>query len=140
VYNTVYKWRQQANKTLTPEFTMRPKYVSIIKASGRGVAERWRTRYQKKDGWTKTASGDSKDVYDKLCDLGHVPDIAKVAEIIGNKSWSYIRCEGCSDEVEEAVSIGEHDAKSYCKTCIDEAKTALNLYPQKRKYNDKIKS
>lgn len=59
--------------------------------------------------------------------LGHVPDIAKVAEIIGNKSWSYVRCEGCGYEVEEAVSIGEYDAKSYCKTCIEEAKTILNL-------------
>jgi hypothetical protein len=107
--------------------TVRAKYVSVQVASARGVADRWKAQYQHpKDGWSTTAYGDSKAVYEKLCALGTNPDIEKAAEAIGNKSWSYISCDGCGNYETRAVSIGEYEPKSYCKTCIQEAFGALN--------------
>ncbi len=107
---------------------MRSKYVSIEVATGRNVAERWRQQYEKGDGsWSNTVSGLSKDVHDKLCSLGPNPPIDKVAAAIGNQSWSYISCDGCSDYVERAVRIGDtySEGKCYCATCIAEAHQVL---------------
>lgn len=104
----------------------RMRYVSIVIASGVGVAERWRSQYQKEQGWSNTVSGNSQIVYDKLCALGHNPSIEAVAEIIGNKGWCYIMCDGCTDYVEKAVALGEYEPKSYCNVCITEAMSALN--------------
>jgi len=102
---------------------MRPRYVSIRVAIAAGVAERWYSQYGK--DWPNTAFGQSKNVYDKLCELGPNPPIDKVAKIIGNKSWSYISCEGCNESVERAVLLGKYDPKPYCALCIEEAHQIL---------------
>ncbi len=104
---------------------MRPKYVSIEVATARNVAERWRSQYG--NDWPNTALGQSKDIYDKLCDLGLNPLIEDVAKIIGNQSWSYISCDGCSDYIERAVRLGDtySESKRYCATCIAEAHQVL---------------
>lgn len=109
---------------------MRAKYVAVQIASARGVAARWAHQYQHPvDGWRSPDNGSAKDIYDQLIALGPNPSIEKVAEIIGNKSWSYITCEGCSDRVERAVAIGEYEPKAYCETCIAEAAQALKVAP-----------
>lgn len=105
---------------------MRSKYVNIQVASARGVADRWASQYQHPvDGWRRYSELDKgrsrKDVHDELAALGDNPPIDKVAEIIGNKSWSYICCDGCNNYVERAVCIGEYEPKAYCATCIEEA-------------------
>ena len=107
------------------------KRISISVASARGVADRWRASYYDKRGqWGNTVSGSSEIVYDKLCALGPNPDIAKVAEIIGNKSWSYLTCSGCGEYVVTAVSFG-HDYENcevlLCEQCIKDATTALEI-------------
>lgn len=104
----------------------RLKYVTLQVATGRGVAESWRKQYCKDGVWTKTAYGDSGAVYAKLCDLGPNPPIDKVADAIGNQSWSYIFCEGCGDYVEKAAALGEYETKAYCETCLKEALSALS--------------
>jgi hypothetical protein len=106
---------------------MRSKYVTIRAASAVGVAERWRSQYQHpKDGWHGTAyRNDGKQVYDELISLGPNPPIDKVAEIVGNKSWSYISCDGCNEYIERAVELGEDEPKTYCATCIEEARQIL---------------
>ena len=43
------------------------KRVSVSVASGRGVAERWRTQYQRDGKWTRTAKGDSEQIYNAIC-------------------------------------------------------------------------
>ena len=106
------------------------KRVSVEIATGRGVAERWRTQYQHQTAktWTNTVTGDSGKVYDKLCELGPNPDIAKVAEIIGNKSWSYLYCSGCGDQVERAVSFGSDYSDTpilLCAACISDGAKAI---------------
>lgn len=112
---------------------IRAKYVSVNVASGRGVADRWRTIYftDYGDKWREGALAGGKmaeKIHTELCQLGANPDIAKIAEVIGNKSWSYISCDGCSEHVERAVAIGDGDyseRKSYCETCLREALAAL---------------
>ena len=104
----------------------RLKYVSVITASATGVAERWKSQYRDADGrWLNTSSGSSRDTYEKLCALGPDPDIAAVAEVIGNKGWSYIHCDGCGQYSERAATLGEYEAQSFCEECIDEAAMAL---------------
>lgn len=97
---------------------IRAKFVSVEVATGRGVAERWRNQYFKQDGgWSKHPDSTSEAIYESLRCLGGNPDIAKVANIIGNKSWSYIACDGCNEYVERAIRLG----RAYCFTCIGEA-------------------
>jgi hypothetical protein len=110
---------------------MRAKYVNLRIASGRGIAERWVSQYRHDGGkWMNAPLSvkgrTSEQVYDALCELGDNPPIDKVAEIIGNKSWSYISCDGCPEYVERAVSIGEYEPKAYCETCLREAIAALS--------------
>ena len=104
--------------------------VLIRTASGHGVAERWRKQYQHpNDGWIRTASGLSNEVYERLCDLGQTPSAAATAEVIGNKSWSYLTCSGCNEYVERAVEFTgyrEHETL-LCAPCIELARAALSL-------------
>lgn len=105
---------------------MRAKYVVIVTASARGVAERWKSQYYDRNGaWITTANGPSDKLYNQLCALGPSPDIEAVATILGNKSWTHLTCGGCSESVMKAVRIGEYDGKVYCAECISEASEAL---------------
>ena len=107
---------------------MRAKYVNIQVATARGVAERYRQQYPAGD--TRRPLGrDTDEVYQQLLALGDNAPIDKVAEIIGNQSWSYISCDGCRDYVDRAVAIGEYETKAYCAICITEAFTALSEPP-----------
>lgn len=106
---------------------MRAKYVTIVKASGSGVADRWARQYQRENGtWIDTELAKSQAIHQKLCALGDNPKPRDVADIIGNKSWSFISCDGCSDYVEVAVEIGQHETHTFCATCIDEASAILS--------------
>lgn len=104
--------------------------LSIRAPSARGVAERWRSQYQKPDGrWTRTVSGDSEKVYNALCDLGPTPDPEKAAAIIGNKSWTHPRCSGCTEDVTLVVCFDEgwgDDKPQICPSCLAEATRLLN--------------
>jgi hypothetical protein len=106
---------------------IRAKYVTVRHATASGVADRWLNSYFRNDKWIPIARGSSEAVHKALCALGDTPDLAKVADVIGNKSWSYLRCEGCSDYVERAVCLGEaeYDTKTYCEQCVREAAHAL---------------
>lgn len=107
---------------------MRAKHVSIEVATARGVADRWMSQYYRDGAWVPTCMGSSKEIHEKLCALGPTPAIDKVAEIIGNKSWSYISCIGCSTHVERGVRIRpEYDEGGvFCAECISEAHQILN--------------
>jgi len=114
---------------MTDCIRMRAKYVTIVRASARGVAERWHEQYGRGGEWRNTVSGSSKDTYDRLVALGENPSIADAAKVIGNKSWTYISCNGCNDDVERAVQIGEYEGKTFCQVCVREAAAALELEP-----------
>lgn len=106
----------------------RPRFVSLTRSTGADTAARWMQRYAAGgEEWRErflSGGMTAGEVYNKLLDLGDAPSREAVAAIIGNKSWSYVRCDSCSDEVEETVRIGEsHDinARNYCRLCISEA-------------------
>lgn len=110
------------------------KRVTVAVASGRGVAERWRSQYQRDGKWTRTVSGDSEVTYNKLCDLGPNPDIDAVAEAIGNKSWGHLSCSGCSDHVVRAASFGcDYNERDIllCEPCLRDGLNALTPSPLK---------
>lgn len=102
--------------------------AKIITASGRGVAERWLSQYRNKcDGrWPRIVSGSAEEIYNRLLDLGDTPSIKEVADVIGNKSWSYISCDGCGEYVEVAVEIGV-EGETYCRNCIAGAHEAFAM-------------
>lgn len=105
------------------------KRVVIRVASGRNVAERWRSQYQHpKDGWSLTSAGGAKEKYERICALGVAPDPEAVAEIIGNKSWTHIDCSGCGESVARAVSYGsdysEHET-ILCEPCLADGLRAI---------------
>lgn len=96
--------------------------VKISVASARNVADQWRSQYSRKDGgWDVTVSGSSLDIYEKLCALGHNPDIHAVAEVIGNKSWSHLSCSACGEQVERLVSyapVYSDNEVALCEPCL----------------------
>ncbi len=99
---------------------MRARFVNLRIASARNVAQRWREQYPE-------ASGKRHDQWKELDALGDNADIEKVVDIIGNKSWSHVSCDGCSEYVVKAVEIGQYEAKVYCEVCIREALETFNL-------------
>lgn len=113
---------------------LRAKYVSLKIGTACGVADRWRASYFVDHGnqWREGALAGgktAKQIYDALCKLGEHPTLATVAEVIGNKSWSYISCDGCNEHVERAVIIGDgeySDRKCFCRTCLREALAVLD--------------
>ena len=100
--------------------------IKVIEATAADVAERWRKHYEREDHkWLKVSHGDAHKIYDRLCDLGPNPNIEKVAEVLGNKSWSHINCGSCGEYVSRVVALGEYDPKMYCPECITKAYEAL---------------
>jgi hypothetical protein len=103
--------------------------VKVEVASGRGVAERWRSQYQQGGKWTRTVSGDSELVYNKLCDLGQNPDIDAVSEVIGNKGWSYLSCTSCGEYVKRAADLTRTYSDNHtliCRPCLEDAIRAMD--------------
>lgn len=103
---------------------MRPKYVSIQVASAREVAARWERERVRDGAWVR--DGD-RAICEKLYALGSIPSIEAAADIIGNKSWTYLSCAGCSDYIERGVRMGGEyeEGKIYCSACIEEAHQVL---------------
>lgn len=102
--------------------------VKLSVATARGVAERWRTQYQRDDRWTKTAMSDSEETYNTLCALGPNPDIEKVSEAIGNKSWSHLSCGSCGDYAVRTLDFGsEHSDYGIvlCEPCLRDGLSAI---------------
>lgn len=99
---------------------MRAKYVSIEVASARGIAQRWERERVRDGKWIR--EGD-QGICENLYALGDTPSISAAADIIGNKSWTYLTCAGCSDYIDRGVRMGAdyEEGKIYCSTCINEA-------------------
>ena len=96
-----------------------PTSVHIAIANAKGVADRWQKQYfSAKDGWSNSVQGQAKGIHEKLCALGPNPDIVTVAEIIGNKSWSYLSCSACDGYVERAIVFGYEQDQRLCEQCL----------------------
>lgn len=49
-------------------------------------------------------------------------------QIIGNRSWVYLRCEHCMEEQDKVVRFGTtlFNTKTICRRCLHDAMEALN--------------
>ena len=91
----------------------------------RGVADKFRKQYHS-IGWK------AKDKQRRLDALDIETATAKdVATIIGNATWTWVRCNECGTNVESVVRIGEaqdHESQTafVCKKCIMKALALFN--------------
>lgn len=114
---------------------MRAKFVSLATSPAKNVAERWRNQYCHNGKWLdRTSSCIPEEVYNELCRLGPNPDIAAVAKLIGNKSWSYLSCSSCGEDIERGIILGDYcyETHTYCETCIREANQFLDDLEQEK--------
>lgn len=107
-----------------------PRMVIEAARSPTNVAECWRSRYQQSDGsWRPTAIGSSEEIYRRLRALGARPGIRQVADVIGNRSWSYLHCTGCGTYVTHAVRICTAYSDDGPLLCRDCAQDAADIFP-----------
>jgi hypothetical protein len=97
------------------------------------AADKWKRTYFNEDSrqWYKYVFEHltKKERYEALVALGPEPRPEDVETIIGNRSWTRIRCSECGKEAGEVVEVGEEpDYESsttwLCKDCL---RKALNL-------------
>jgi len=92
------------------------------------VAQNWRSQYFKPylmgGHWS---SVHSEMVYDQLTAL-KTPTVADIAAVIGNASWTRLKCDECDQEVDRAVYLGkiDYDGGVIC-VCPDCLRKALVL-------------
>lgn len=80
--------------------------------------------------WTRQYKADRQDVAERLLSIDFETATADDIEaIIGNRSWTNIRCNECGkEELEAAVHFDDDDEYSYirlCRDCIDDAAALL---------------
>ena len=87
------------------------------------IAERWRQQYCSKGlGWQRTISGDSEEVYRRLCALPSDAPAEKIDQIIGNASWTSVVCSSCQRRVHRVVQFdAEATGNVLCEPCVQEA-------------------
>jgi hypothetical protein len=101
----------------------------------RGVANRWRVQYPK-GIWD--ASG-KDEIYDQLkaLDLSTATE-DDIAQIIGNRSWTSIKCDGCGEQVDAIVKLGQpEDYESrtvdLCPLCVGAAFKLIQKHKEEAK-------
>jgi hypothetical protein len=92
-----------------------------------GVAERWRQSYPANHGY-----GPDKDrIWHALKALDkNKATPADVEQIIGNDSWTSLKCDECGNESEIVVRVGEEPdyesaTASLCPACINKAASII---------------
>ena len=101
--------------TFNVDLSSRLAFVRAKYANASGVAGKWYGQYFRAEKWFDE---DKKAIHQKLLALGRTPSLSAVAEIIGNKSWSYLNCSGCGDYHEVLVAIGGDDEHLFCKQLL----------------------
>jgi len=65
------------------------------------------------------------DIQAQLVALGPTPTKADVDRVMGNESWTRLRCNGCGQDVDAAAFITDDDLA--CRACLTRA---LSLFPE----------
>lgn len=94
----------------------------------RNVANRWRQQYpQGKAYWPR----DSEETYTALVALDkETATPEQIAKIIGNESWTRLRCDECEEDVTALLTVGEEPdyesaTASICLSCLEKAASYL---------------
>ena len=86
----------------------------------------WKEQYQFGDGtWAKGGLRDGFAVYQALIALGDSPTPEQVVSVIGNRSWTDVKCDSCGELVEEVIEFSgdpenweEPSAFWVCSSCL----------------------
>lgn len=97
-----------------------------LRAKCAGVAQKWREQYFVNKCWGTTQRGSSRDVYEKLIELGPSPTSVQIADVIGNDSWTHVRCDECEQPQERVIRLGQrpdYDVSTIyiCDECLNRA-------------------
>lgn len=89
--------------------------LGISKSLILNTPRRWEAQYRDTTDAKKAAITVALNALDVTAETA-----AEVAEIIGNKSWSYFNCDECSEYVEKVVILGEHSDRqvTLCPSCV----------------------
>ena len=87
------------------------------------VAERWQNQYRKSDGTWINNFSNKREIYKKLVALGNNPNPEDVDRIIGNTSWTVLKCEECKQLCDIIAVMGEHT--QLCFKCLEKARKKL---------------
>lgn len=83
------------------------------------AANTWKGQYLEKDGWRTNLKGPTELVYNSIIQLGDNPNPDEVDKIIGNGSWTRVKCDECQQDQNAAIITGTDEASIYlCKSCI----------------------
>ena len=90
------------------------------------AAIRWKNQYWSKDAggtWLTVWKSDSEAIYKSIVAANGDPK--RIADAIGNQSWSYPRCDVCQEYPLAAVQLGSDEITTVCLTCLNAAQAAL---------------
>ena len=80
----------------------------------------WKRQYFYDGSWKH--GSDKKTVYENLVSLGETPIPSQINEVIGNNSWTMLKCSVCNKEVDTVVVFSIDDSSFYlCKKCLNKS-------------------
>lgn len=104
-----------------------PMRIVTMRELIRSVPEHWRASYERTEYWLSDRWGESKqETYKRLLKLNlETCTPADVTAVIGNSSWTYLRCDECGASVDQVLMFGtagyETSTHSLCAKCVHAA-------------------
>lgn len=100
----------------------------------REAAKKWKFQYKDSNAneWRNRNGHDREKTYRQLVELGTSPDPDAVDEIIGNPTWTDVKCDQCGAYVDMVVQVGQepdYDSATceLCVSCINNAFELANM-------------
>lgn len=94
------------------------------------AAKRWKKQYFYDGEWCNSRTKNYKEIYNNLRDFGSHPTPGEVEKIIGNNSWTEVRCYVCDGILQKAIRFHkpEEDSRvwSVCLECLEKAVNLLD--------------
>lgn len=104
-------------------------HTRTLRETIRNVPFRWREQYYRAGQWRYDS--ENERIYNELVKLDlETATPADIAAIIGNFSWTDLKCYNCDTTAEKVVYLmgvahDEYGDPAYCTACIDAAQAAL---------------
>ena len=100
-------------------------FTIIVAPHPAGVAARWRRQYA--DYWKGQGhlKMDPRVIYDRLVALGDTATKDQVVNIIGNESWTSVRCNSCAGYFERVVGLSQTGLGTDFEICLECLRQAI---------------
>lgn len=90
------------------------------------VDDRWKNQYYINSSWDYYGE-DKIEKYEQLVNLGKNKNPEDVDKIIGNSSWTRLKCHNCRNDVEAVFIFGTVEESCYvCEDCVTVATQKFN--------------